>query len=312
MSGISRQLYLFDCDGGRGNLFSDLKSGEIPENYELYLFWNNNDKVITDRLNQLSTYSNIHLAPSHLKNVKNSADGKLIYFLGKLAHEFDTITIVGGGDCVYEEVIEAVKFDYSQKKVTLEKIEHPNSGKLRSLLGLPLVIIQNNSNQNIGKSINKTLQVDSSSTTPSVQMTLGQSTKCPECPNRLHAYSPCGLRQHLLTSKKHSKKIIAVSKLPTSLKGNKMFCPNGQVKLIHPSIGGVLETSKKGKKCPLCPLNKQKYKALAMHKHLKSNHSQCTNVQIQCCNENVVYNDLDAFRQHISSLPINITYKIQT
>jgi hypothetical protein len=312
MSNISRQLYLFDCDGGRGNLFSELKRSEIPKNYELYLFWNDNDEIITERLHQLSTYPNVHLAPSHLKNVKNSADGKLIYFLGKFAHEFHNITIIGGGDCVYEEVIEAVKYDHPQKNVTLRKIEHPNSRELELLLGLPPVNIQSNSTENGNKSINKTLQSEPSAITRSIQLTVGQSTKCPECPNRKDTYSPCGLRMHLLTSRKHSKKIIAVSKVPQSVKENKMFCPNGQVKLIHPSIEKALETPKKGKKCPLCPSSKQKYKGLSIYKHLKSDHAQCANVQIKCCDENVTYNDLNLFRQHVFSLPIIITYKIQT
>lgn len=311
MSANLRQLYLFDCDGGRGNLFSELKS-EIPKNYELYLFWNNNDQVITQRLDQLKRYSNIHLAPSHLTNVKNSADGKLIYFLGKLAHQFNSITIVGGGDCVYEEVIEAVKYDHPQKNITLQKIEHPNSEKLELLLRLPPVNIQNNSTANGSESTNKTLRNEPSAITGSVPMTMNQSTKCPECPNRKHSYSPCGLRQHLLTSKKHSKKIMTVSKVPQSMKENKMFCPNAQVKLTHPSIEGVLEIPKKGKKCPLCPSNKkQKYKGISMYKHFKSNHSQYANIQIQCCNENLFYDDLDKFRQHVSSVPIIVTYTIQ-
>jgi hypothetical protein len=94
-----RLLILFDCDGGRANLFDDRTIlDQIPSNCECYLFWNKDSKVVTYKLNQLRNNARIHLCPSCLPNSKNSADAKLIYFLGKLVDSFPFIFIVHGDD----------------------------------------------------------------------------------------------------------------------------------------------------------------------------------------------------------------------
>ena len=99
-----RQLILVDCDGGRGAIFNakDLLS-KLPSNCEFYLFWNNNDKVINDKLNDLRTLPQIHCYPSIETNKKNATDGKLIYFIGKLVEEFSSILLITGGDEIFEE-----------------------------------------------------------------------------------------------------------------------------------------------------------------------------------------------------------------
>ena len=81
------QLILFDCDGGRSSLFNDKTIlYDLPSNCECYLFWNKDSKTLIDILFQLRDISQIHLCPSHLKNSKNSADGKLIYFWANLSN----------------------------------------------------------------------------------------------------------------------------------------------------------------------------------------------------------------------------------
>ncbi|CAF1396270.1 unnamed protein product [Adineta steineri] len=310
MSSTFRQLYLFDCDGGRSSLFSEPQLDQLPNNCELYLFWNNIDEVITTKLQQLAKYHNVHLAPSHLKNCKNSADGKLIYFLGKLANEFSSITIVGGGDCVYEEVIEAVKYDYPKKEITLQKIEHPDSSKLEMLLGGSRSNIKNYSDKNDQKLVDRMLQNKPNIITRSIRMVLNQKYQCPECVKSHRQFTPEGLRAHLLGAKKHLTSVTDVSKVPVNVKESKMFCPKGKMKLILPSTGVVFESSKKGKKCPLCPTQKQKYKTILLYKHLEEKHSNNENVQIRCCSEEIIYKDRSEFFQHILYDPFDMTYKI--
>jgi hypothetical protein len=132
---VFRQLYLFDCDGGRSALFHDITNlRELPNNCELYLFWNNNDRSISNNLNQLKDNQQLHLCPSHLVNSKNSADGKLIYFLGKLVNEFSVITIVQGADEIFQEVVEAVKYDFTMNKIVLHKVKAASSSELKTLI----------------------------------------------------------------------------------------------------------------------------------------------------------------------------------
>ncbi|UJR17310.1 hypothetical protein I4U23_004205 [Adineta vaga] len=287
MSSNSSRLFLFDCDGGRSNLFLEFPKNQIPSTDELYLFWNNTDENINKKLQQLKVSDNIHLVPSYKKNVKDSADGKLIYFLGKLATKYDTITIVGGGDRIYEEVIDAVKADYPEKNIKLKEIQYPSSSELIAILNFtPRDAI--------------------------IRIVPNQRIRCPECPKKSKTYLPAGLRSHLLGSKRHSKKIIEVSENHLSSPKNSLSCSTAEIKLIHPSLQqGILETSRKSKKCPLCLAScKQKYKAITLYEHLKKKHPQCNDVKIQCCNKQITYDSLDQFRQHALTDPFNMTYKI--
>lgn len=134
MTSDYKQLILFDCDGGRASLFNDRTIlDQLPSNCECYLFWNKDSTTVIDKLNELQHHTQIHLCPSHLKNSKNSADGKLIY-LGKLVERFDFILIVHGNDNIYNEVVEAVIHDYDQQKIDQKQIQRPSIETLRDLL----------------------------------------------------------------------------------------------------------------------------------------------------------------------------------
>ncbi|CAF3572422.1 unnamed protein product [Rotaria socialis] len=130
-----RQLILVDCDGGRGAIF-DEKSllSNLPSNCELYLFWNNNDKVINDKLNDLRKLPHIHCYPSIKTNKKNATDGKLIYFLGKLVDEFSSVLLITGGDEIFEEVVSTVNQDYGYGKIELKKLGSPSSASFNEIL----------------------------------------------------------------------------------------------------------------------------------------------------------------------------------
>ena len=128
---IFRQLYLFDCDGGRSSLFDDhTMVNRLPNNCELYLFWNNNDPVITSSLQRMSNYSQVHLCPSRLVNIQKCSGCQLIYTLGKLVKEFSRITIVHGDDRIFQEVREAVQDDFSSEKIHLHAVRKCNADEL--------------------------------------------------------------------------------------------------------------------------------------------------------------------------------------
>ncbi|CAF1112126.1 unnamed protein product [Adineta steineri] len=106
----------------------------LPPNCEFYLFWNKDGSTIPDSLyKQLSGIPQIHLCPSHLINSKNSADGKLIYFLGKLVEKFQFILLVHGNDHIYKEVIESVIYDYDKEKIAEKGIKNPSPQDLKEL-----------------------------------------------------------------------------------------------------------------------------------------------------------------------------------
>ena len=137
MSCSYRQLLLFDCDAGRSSLFNNLEIvNQIPLNCQCYLFWNNNDPQITLNLNRLSQIEQrIHLCPSTLRNSKNSADAKLIYFLGKFVNDFPFILIVHGNDQIYSEVISTVKSEFNSQKIEEKQInESPHSQMLQQII----------------------------------------------------------------------------------------------------------------------------------------------------------------------------------
>jgi hypothetical protein len=134
MTSKYNQLILVDSDGGRASLFNDKTFlYQLPSNCECYLFWNEDSETVTHKLNQLHDHSQIHLCPSHLRNSKNSADGKLIYFLGKLVESFHFILILHGNDNIYNEVIQSVIHDYGQQKIDYVKIQRPTVEVLKDV-----------------------------------------------------------------------------------------------------------------------------------------------------------------------------------
>lgn len=134
MASLYRQLVLFDCDGGRASLFDDRTIlDQLPSNCEFYLFWNKDNKSTSDKLSRLQSVSGIHPYPSKLKDSKNSADGKLIYFLGKFVDRYSFILIIHGNDIIYREIIESVIHDYAQEKISDKPIRYPSSQELRKL-----------------------------------------------------------------------------------------------------------------------------------------------------------------------------------
>ncbi|CAF0950907.1 unnamed protein product [Adineta ricciae] len=126
---VLRQLYLFDCDGGRSSIFNDNSAlMELPNNCELHLFWNSHDSNINALLYRLKDNQQLRLHATSCTNNKNAADGLLIYHLGKLISEFEKIVIVHGGDTIFDEVIE-------ETKIGSHKVNSPHPDELRKLIG---------------------------------------------------------------------------------------------------------------------------------------------------------------------------------
>ena len=174
---IFRQLYLFDCDGGVSSLFNDKsKLAHLPNNCELYLFWNAYDPNINKNLEQLLPNPQVHLCRVHLINTKNSADAKLIYFLGKLVNEFSKIVVVQGNDEIYREVVETVRHEFSNEKIGLHKVKEHKPTELESLIKeMQACNLQNNyieaEYELLGGSLKAKLFV----------MTIHESNTCPAC-----------------------------------------------------------------------------------------------------------------------------------
>ena len=284
-----QHLFLFDCDGGRSSLFNKFRIDDVPNSCELYLFWNDHDAAITGRLRMLEKHKNIHLKPNYIKNKKNAADAKLIYFLGKLAAEFNTITIIVGEDRVYEEVVRVVQEDHPETNVTLKTIKYPKSFPFKNIF----------EHMRNFEEI-KTITVD-----------LNVKIRCPECPRRKHTFYLRGLHDHLSTAKVHLDKIEVTSPRPQIRSQAIRSCPKGVVKIIHPSFGKSLSFDKR-QKCPLCPGLSQKYKWDAFYNHVTENHFECQYVRIQCCDVNVKYNNVAEFLKHLLGEPFQLTYKMKT
>ena len=105
----------------------------MPSNCQCYLFWNKDSDTITKSLSELYTRSGFYPCPSYLEHSKNSADGNLLYCLGKLVDHFSFILIIHGNDKIYNEIIETVNTDYGNKKIADKHIPRPSTKDLQGI-----------------------------------------------------------------------------------------------------------------------------------------------------------------------------------
>ena len=302
MSCSYRQLLLFDCDAGRSSLFNNLEIvNQIPLNCQCYLFWNNNDPQITLNLNRLSQIEQrIHLCPSTLRNSKNSADAKLIYFLGKFVNDFPFILIVHGNDQIYSEVISTVKSEFNSQKIEEKQInESPHSQMLQQIIEQ---CQQRNRKWNC---------VDSTQ----IQRLVINKNKCFQCTKEFKQYlslydhikskhksvscsliCKCNLKfanrqdysRHKKTEAKRTRKAIQCSRMNSF--------PNLFIK--SDSLPLLLSADKNNK----CPFNgcQRLYKSDGFIAHLQSKHKNDIHIQIQCC-DSAIKRTLQEFYEHIQS-----------
>jgi hypothetical protein len=310
MTSNYNQLILVDCDGGRASIFNDKTIlYQLPSNCECYLFWNKDNETVTHKLNQLHDNPQIHLCPSHLRNSKNSADGKLIYFLGKLVENFHFILILHGNDNIYNEVIQSVVHDYGQQKIDHMKIQRPIVKDLKDVF----VELQRRNKQHN--------YIDpSASRTPSQYRSIHQLTDmsektCLKCSKRFQDIS--SLCNHVKA--KHKQNIVfscACSFKCTTLKEfnshrketqRQIIDKQGVVRCLFtqlptrvyltPHSAPMTILTSKTNQCSFnCP--HRCFEPLGLFNHLTAKHGKDIDIRVQCCDLNVKYT-LDEFSRHI-------------
>ncbi|CAF0824680.1 unnamed protein product [Didymodactylos carnosus] len=311
---ISRHLLLVDCDGGRGRLFERFTIQDLPKYTDIYLFWNNTDAFVTAELNKLKTITEkIHLCPSHLIDCKNSADGKLIYFLGKLVKDYDRIWIIQGSDRIYEEIEESVNYEYPhEEKIKLIKITVPGSIEL----GKILMQIRQQSTLNRPRVIPIQNGIEFLNDT--------KCQACPLCTSKKRQFGLHGLLSHLRD--KHKRPFTCRLFLDTSSiqNGDKadssavpstektkaasgaLICSHTKLQFIfEPSVGQTFTRSPAQQihgekiKCPHddCQHKSKSYGVDGLVTHCKCKHK--LDLSFQCGGENTPIMKTKGFKKHL-------------
>jgi hypothetical protein len=312
MTSSYSQLILFDCDGGRASLFNDQTIvSQLPSNCECYLFWNKDSHTVTDNLNRLSNNPQIHLCPSFLQNSKNSADGKLIYFLGKLVEDFPFIVIVHGNDNIYNEVVEAVVHDYNRQKIEQKKIPYPNSQALQDLF------MQLRSRNEQNNYVDPNPKIIPPRISPIYEPISVDKKCCSRCSKKFKEF--LSLYDHI--TDKH-KQIASIKCACSSIFTTKAdyFRHREQIKLetngaqfiihcnilknfpklyLNPNSEPVTVLSGKSNQCSFkCRL--RYFEPSGLISHLGAKHGNSINIRVQCCDPNTRYT-LTEFRLHVRS-----------
>ncbi|CAF1235319.1 unnamed protein product [Adineta steineri] len=308
-----KQLILVDCDGGRGSLFNDIIiCRQFPPNCEFYLFWNKDGSTIPDSLyKQLSGIPHIHLCPSHLINSSNSADGKLIYFLGKLVEKFQFILLVHGNDHIYKEVIESVIYDYDKEKIAEKGIKNPSSQDLKELV--TQCRRRNEQHRCVDpKPVDALLKLAS---VPQPINTIEE--RCSQCSKKFK--NKKSLSQHKKEKHKTNTSLTCAcsftcetltqfnrhqkAKKQPFIDDQGIVCCLAANKLskIYLTADSASKTISPGKtnQCHLPNCTRRYFKPFGFISHLQAKHGNDIDIQVQCCNLDIKYT-LDEFYCHVN------------
>ncbi|CAF1541774.1 unnamed protein product [Adineta ricciae] len=308
MSVNYKQLLLFDCDGGRASLFDDKTIlSEIPSNCDCYLFWNDNDSNLSNKINYLKSYRQIHLYPVLESNSKNATDGKLIYFLGKLVDKYSFIIIIHGGDGIYKEIIRTVSEEYGNDRISNEIFTNPTPRNLRELLRQ-----FRQRNQEYGY-----IEKHSSNNEHEDNLIDKSKNRCLLCWKfcnnfedfyqhfrdkhhlRIKLICNCKLEfDHLLEFHNHQRKEQSNA---FSNKGvAQCLAANQPTKVYldpHPLI--LLISAGKTNKCIYCKNKDRSLDPIALISHLTAKHMLYNDIRFQCCSD--TKRTLDRFQNHTST-----------
>ncbi|CAF0860497.1 unnamed protein product [Adineta steineri] len=308
-----KQLILVDCDGGRGSLFNDTTIFcQLPPNCEFYLFWNKHDPTVTDGLyKQLSGIPQIHLCPSHFINSKNSADGKLIYFLGKLVEKFQFILLVHGNDNIYKEVIKSVIDDYSQEKIAGEEIQFPSTQVLNELFS------QCRKRNEQHRCVDPKL-VDPLLKLASVRQPIDTiEASCSQCSktfkdklvlwqhkkqkHKINTSLTCACSFTCVTTKKFKRHQKAKKQPFIDDQGIVCCLAANKLSKIYLTTDSASKTISAGKtnQCHFPNCARRYFKPSGFISHLKAKHANDIDIQVQCCNLDIKYT-LDEFHCHVN------------
>jgi hypothetical protein len=306
------QLILFDCEGGRANLFHDKSVlNQLPSNCECCLFWNQNNQAVTGKVNQLRNIPQIYLCPSNLCDSNNSAVSKLIYILGKFAYDYDFIFIVHGDDNIYSEAIESVIEDYGQDKIDQKKIRCPTN---KALLELFVELRKRNEQHKyvdpkLSNMLPKNLSVS--------ELVNISEKSCPKCSKRFTNIP--SLCDHVTA--KHNQNAIficacsfkcsSLSDFNRHLREKKrqiidsqgiVCCPDSDEPAkvyITPHSAPLILLSGKMNPC-IFKCSRLWFEPAELFHHFEAVHGNEIDIRVKCCSPKIKYT-LDQFRDHIGS-----------